>query len=154
MSVAVTGGAIFTSALTLAFAYTYTQGMTGQKVGFFIMQIPAPMLPFAMLAMTAVTQGAEPAFVQLPGLVAAHLYDFLQRIWPTFGGGRTFIYTPAFVKRWFLTGPTSGTSRGFGTAFAAPAQQPARGTASGSSTRGPLPASWQSRGSGHRLGGD
>lgn len=135
----------------LAFAYTSTQDDRGQKATFFVVTIPAQWIPYAMLLMTFVTGGPHAAKVQATGLVAAHLHDFLTRIWPTFGGGRNLVPTPAFVKRMFQTTSATVTDRAFGTAFA-PAQRTS-GSATGSSG-GVLPESWRNRGSGHRLGGD
>ncbi len=105
-----------------------------------------------MLLMTFIMAGPEAAKVQATGLIAAHLHDFLTRLWPTFGGGRNLVPTPGFVRRMFETTVATTTQRGFGTAIR-PAQRDA-GTASGSSAGGVLPETWRSRGSGHRLGGD
>ncbi|KAL2076149.1 hypothetical protein VTL71DRAFT_1092 [Oculimacula yallundae] len=146
----VTGGVVFLSALILAMCYTCTQDARGQKATFIVVQIPAQFIPYAMLLMTLVMSGVPAAKIQGTGLVAAHLYDFLTRLYPTFGGGRNLVPTPAFVKRmWQTTAPEIG-NRSYGTAFA-PAQ---RAAASGSATGGVLPESWRDRGSGHRLGGD
>jgi Derlin-2/3 len=143
---------VFTSALVLAFAYTSTQDERGQKATFFVITIPAQWTPYLMLLMTFVMAGPQAAKVQVTGLVAAHLHDFLTRIWPTFGGGRNLVPTPGFVRRMFQATEASVTNSSFGTAFA-PAQRPS-GSSSGSSTGGVLPESWRSRGSGRRLGGD
>lgn len=105
-----------------------------------------------MLVITLASGSPHAALVQSTGLIAAHLYDFLTRIYPTFGGGRNFIQTPAFITRLFTSTEASGIKRSYGMAFTPAAQQaPAR--ASGSSA-GVLPEAWRSRGSGHRLGGD
>ncbi|CZT06380.1 related to F-LANa protein [Rhynchosporium agropyri] len=147
----VTGGVVFISALILAMCYTSTQDARGQKATFIVVQIPAQFIPYAMLLMTLVMNGAGAAKIQATGLVAAHLYDFLTRLYPTFRGGRNMLSTPAFVKRmWETTVPGVG-NRAYGTAFT-PAQRP--GAASGSTSGAVLPESWRSRGSGHRLGGD
>ena len=69
-----------------------------------------------MLLMTFVMASPEAALSQATGLLAAHMYDFLTRIWPTFGGGRNYIYTPAAVKRWFGAAPGSVQQRSYGTA--------------------------------------
>lgn len=70
-----------------------------------------------MLAMTFVMASPEAALHQATGLVAAHLYDFLTKIWPEYGGGRKLINTPAFVARWFATVGTAPQQRSYGTAF-------------------------------------
>ncbi|KAF8865841.1 hypothetical protein BDZ45DRAFT_735780 [Acephala macrosclerotiorum] len=152
LNILVTGGMVFTSALVLAFAYTSCQDDRGQKATFFIITIPAQWIPYAMLLMTFVMAGPDPAKVQATGLIAAHLHDFLTRLWPTFGGGRNLVPTPAFVKRLWQTTEASIASRGYGTAFT-PAQR-TEGTSTGASAGGVLPESWRNRGSGHRLGGD
>lgn len=143
---------MFTSALVLAVAYTSSQDDRGQKATFFIVTIPAQWIPYAMLLMTFVMAGPDAAKIQATGLVAAHLHDFLTRIWPTFGGGRNLVPTPAFVKRMFQTTEASVADRAYGTAFT-PAQRTS-GTSTGASAGGVLPEAWRNRGSGHRLGGD
>lgn len=143
---------IFTSALVLAFAYTSTQDDRGQKAQFFIVTIPAQWIPFAMLLMTFVMAGPQAAMIQATGLVAAHLHDFLTRLWPTFGGGNNLLPTPGFIRRMWETKTATVSNKAYGTSFA-PAQRDSSATTS-SSTGGVLPESWRSRGSGHRLGGD
>lgn len=143
---------VFTSALVLAFAYTSCQDDRGQKATFFIVTIPAQWIPYAMLLMTFVMAGPEAAKVQGTGLIAAHLHDFLTRLWPTFGGGRNLVPTPAFVKRMWQTTEATVAGRTYGTAFT-PAQR-TESTSSGVPAGGVLPESWRNRGSGHRLGGD
>ncbi|KAI9818530.1 MAG: hypothetical protein M1827_000589 [Pycnora praestabilis] len=152
------GGFVFTQALVLALAYTYSQDNRGRKVSFFIITLPVQWLPYAMLLMTMVMGGPGAALNQAMGLVAAHLYDFLTRLYPTFGGGRNYIVTPSIVRRWFGGDRPGPTSRGYGTAFTArPAIQPSnRGTSSGFSSGFGSGVSniWGSRGQGQRLGGD
>lgn len=142
---------MFTSALLLAWAYTSSQDDRGQKATFFFVSIPAELVPYAMLLVTLLMEGPYSAKIQATGLVAAHLHDFLTRLWPTFGGGRNLLPTPAFVTRMWQTTEAATAHRGFGTAFT-PAQRTASTT--GSSAGGVLPESWRSRGSGHRLGGE
>lgn len=132
-------------------AYTSSQDEAGQKAMFFIITIPAQLVPYAMLFMTFVMAGPEAAKVQATGLLAAHLHDFLTRIWPTFGGGRNLVPTPGFIRRLFETKRAHIEVKSYGTAHVPAAQNTA--AASGSSG-GVLPESWKSRGSGHRLGGD
>ena len=91
--------------------------------------------------------GPEAAKIQFTGIVAAHLYDFLTRIYPTFGGGRNYVFTPYFVRRWFGGDKPNSGVRGYGTAFRPADQEARRATASGFSA-------WAGRGSGRRLGGD
>jgi len=153
LNVAITGAMIFTSALVLAFAYTCSQADRGQMASFFFVTIPAQWVPYAMLLTTLVMAGPAAAMVQATGLVAAHLHDFLTRLWPTFGGGRNLIPTPTFVRRMFQTTEATVADRSHGTAFT-PAQREPSSTASSFSAGEVLPESWRSRGSGHRLGGD
>lgn len=74
------------------------------------------------------------------GILAAHMYDFLTRLYPTFGGGTKYIRTPAMVRRWF-GGDKRGTTRAYGAVYRPAMQQPA-----------PL-SGWSGRGQGQRLGG-
>jgi len=152
LNVLVTGGMIFTSALVLAFAYTSTQDDRGQKATFFVVTVPAQWIPYLMLLMTFVMNGPGAAKIQATGLIAAHLHDFLTRLWPEFGGGRNLVPTPGFIRRMWQTTEATTAHRAYGTAFT-PAQREAA-SGSGASAGGVLPESWRSRGSGHRLGGD
>lgn len=129
-------------ALILSFAYTFAQDNPHANVSFFFLTFPAKYLPYGLLFLSAVSGGWSSTLVEVSGLMAAHLYDFLTRIWPTFGGGRNMVPTPQFVKNWFT--PTAGTTqaRSFGSVFAPAPQQPASGNWSGA------------RGPGRRLGGE
>ena len=142
---------MFTAALVLAFTYTSCQDDRGQKATFFIVTVPSQWIPYMMLLMTFITQGPVGAKIQGSGLIAAHLHDFLTRLWPQFGGGRNLVPTPEFVKRMWQTTEATVKNRGYGSAHI-PAQRQGRATTSSSSSV--LPESWKSRGSGHRLGGD
>jgi Derlin-2/3 len=148
----------FLPALTLAYAYTFAQDSPTRQVSFFIVNFDAKFLPFALLFMTFIIDGPEPAAAQLTGLLAAHLYDFLTRIWPTFGGGKNYIFTPNIVKRAFGAGVGSVQNRGYG--FAVQGQGRATGVGAGapdaaSSGRSTGSSStWGSVGPGRRLGGE
>jgi Derlin-2/3 len=135
----------------LAFIYTYAQDNRGKKAHFILFQIPVELLPWAMLTLTLITGGLQPALQQATGVFAAHLYDFLTRLYPTFQGGRNYIQTPAAVKRFFGANQSAYINRGYGSGFR-PAQnirqQQGRGWTSGFSS------SWNGRGAGRRLGGD
>ena len=100
-------------------------------------------LPFAMIFLTFVISDPMMALVQGLGIPAAHLYDFLTRYWPDFGGGKNIIVTPAFVVRWFGGGSPVVVKK-HGTVFRPPTSQQT------SSFSG----SWGARGQGRRLGGD
>ncbi|RKF57676.1 Derlin-3, partial [Golovinomyces cichoracearum] len=152
LNIFVAGGYVFTTALVLAFAYTSSQDDRGNKANFFVVTIPAVWIPYAMLLMTIVMAGLDTAKVQLTGLVAAHLHDFLTRLWPKFGGGNNLFPTPRFLRFFWLSDQSNQTRRPFGTIISP--KIPPNAVPSVPSTRDVLPKSWQSRGSGHRLGGD
>ncbi|KAJ5963306.1 uncharacterized protein N7479_003182 [Penicillium vulpinum] len=139
----------------MAFVYTYSQTNRGTKTRFWVVDIPTVFLPYAMLLLTMVTNGWFPALVDITGIVAAHTYDFLTRIYPTFGGGRNFLTVPRFVERYFTNHDPNSGYRGYGTASRAPrpAEQPSSASASGSSWSSWTSAnSWNGRGTGRRLG--
>ena len=135
-------------ALLIAMAYTVTQDQVGMQANFYFVTIPAQLTPYLMMAISLLFPGGVyMMFFQMEGLVAAHMYRFLTKIWPEIGGGKDLIPTPRFMTT--LWGIMSGTRPVTGRAA------PASGGSSGSSTgvnRGPLPDSWRSRGPGHRLG--
>lgn len=136
----------------LALAYTSSQDDRGQKASFFIITIPALWVPYAMLLVNIIMAGPETAFVQLTGLIAAHLHDFVTRLWPAFGGGANLVPTPSLVRRLWESGKSSETRRPYGTVIAAKTR--GYNTSTSGSSNDVLPKSWQSRGSGYRLGGD
>lgn len=104
------------------------------------------------------------AMIMVTGLIAAHLFDFLTRIYPQFGGGPNLLPTPAFLSR--LVETPRVNERAYGTAIRAPGaatagagRAPAARTTGSSSgggggggLGGVLPDSWRTRGPGHRLG--
>ncbi|ETN40278.1 uncharacterized protein HMPREF1541_04554 [Cyphellophora europaea CBS 101466] len=141
---------IFTSALIMAFIYTFSQDNRGTKAHFVIFQIPVELLPWATLALTLVLAGPGSAAVQGMGIISAHLYDFLTRLYPTFQGGSNWVQTPMFVKRAFGADRTSFAHKKYGTSVRPGQpipQQQSRGWTSGFSGGG-----WSGRGQGHRLG--
>lgn len=137
----------FLPALTLAYAYTYAQDNPTRQVSFFIITFDAKYLPIALLFLTMIMEDVNAAMAQATGLIAAHLYDFLTRIWPTFGGGTNYITTPSTVKRWFGGGPGSLQARSYG--FAQEARAPAAAPATGRTTGASTGQQW---GPGRRLG--
>ncbi|KAF2811575.1 DER1-domain-containing protein [Mytilinidion resinicola] len=147
-------GYFFLQPLTLALAYTYSQDNPHRKVSFFILTFDAMYLPYSMLFLTFVLEGPGAAMHQSMGLFAAHAFDFLTRIWPTFGGGKNYIQTPMFVKRAFGADNPAPRQRGYGTAIpprdatAAPGAQRATGRGFG------FGGQWNGRGPGRRLGGE
>lgn len=145
-----------TQSLLLAFIYTFAQDNRGAKAHFYLFNIPMELLPWAMLGLTLVTAGPGAALQQGAGILAAHLYDFLTRLYPTFQGGRNYLRTPGFVRQYFARSQPRSTTRPYGTSFQpssrsapAPAPSSSRGWTSGFSG-----GSWGGRGQGHRLGGD
>ncbi|KAJ5216506.1 uncharacterized protein N7498_002913 [Penicillium cinerascens] len=146
---------IFTQALILAFAHTYAQDNRGKKVKFFVLQIPVLWLPWAILTMTLVRSGWGPVKTQFTGIIASHLYDFLTRIYPTFGGGKNYIFTPAWVRRYIFRHTPDAARRAYGRAYrpsrpADPQPEPDSGTRGWTSSQDL--GSWGTRGSGRRLG--
>ena len=160
-------------ALVLAFAYTYSQDNKGKKVSFFVITFNViwlreyPKHPFpnsatlitrftsawAMLLMTFIMSGPHATLRQATGIPAAHMYDFITRIYPTFGGGRNYISTPAIVKRWFGSDKRGPNVKAYGTSYRSvnnTAQPASRGTSSGIG----FTSQWGTRGQGRRLGGD
>lgn len=142
---------MFLSALEIAMCYTVTQDQRGMKATFYFITIPAQLTPWAMIVVSVIMSGSVMGVpLLLEGIVAAHLYDFLTRLWPEFGGGRNLIPTPAILSR--VVDTPRVINRGFGTAVRPPGPSgPSTGRSTGAST-GPLPDSWRSRGQGHRLG--
>jgi len=145
------GSHIFTQALLLAFIYTFAQDNRGKKAHFIILQIPVQFLPWAMLTLTLIMGGPQAALQQAMGVIAAHMYDFLTRLYPTFQGGRNYIQTPAAIKRYFGAEKSSFSNKAYGSSFRAGQTIPqpqTRGWTSGFSS------GWTGRGAGRRLGGD
>lgn len=139
-------------ALILAFIYTYAQDNRGKRAMLFFVEIPMEYLPWAMLLITLVMGGPVAALSESMGIIAAHLHDFLTRIYPTFGGGRNYLITPPSVQRFFARHTPNSGYRGYGTAFRPPqspeSSAPSRGWTSS------MQSSWSGRGAGRRLGGD
>ncbi|TKX25488.1 hypothetical protein C1H76_2138 [Elsinoe australis] len=149
---------VLLSPLTLALAYLYSVDTPEARISFFIVTVRAKYLPYCMLLMTLLMAGPGPAITDCTGLVAAHLYDFLTRLWPQYGGGRNVIVPPQFVKRWFMKPGGRASYRSYGTAFEPrSASQPAQGSAGGglaSWASGFSSGAWGGRGPGRRLGGE
>jgi len=137
------GGMVFLNPLVLSMTYIFAQDNPNANVTIYILTFPARYLPYALMLMAVVSDGPNAVWSMLPGLLAGHLFNFLTRIWPTFGGGRNYITTPELVKRWYLGMQQPGPeTRDYGTAFR-PGAAPATGN-TGSGNRGP----------GRRLGSD
>jgi Derlin-2/3 len=146
-----TGMPFFLHGLIMALCYTAVQDQRGQKAYFYFFSVPAQAMPYCMLG-ASLLMSPEIIPLQVTGIVAAHLHDFLTRIYPEFSGGPNLLPTPAFMSR--LVQTPRLLQRTYGTAIRpTAAAEPSTGRTTGAS--GPvLPESWRSRGSGHRLGGD
>lgn len=149
-------GGLYIHPLLVAMAYTVTQQQQGMKVHYIIISFPAPMMPYAMIAINLLGQGGpEKAWFDAQGLIAAHLFEFLTSVWPQVGGGTNWMPTPYFypaIIRFFAglgSGAARVTQRSYGS-MTTPAGRDS-GSSSGVDT-GPLPDSWRTRGSGRRLG--
>ncbi|KAK0635529.1 Der1-like family-domain-containing protein [Bombardia bombarda] len=143
------GGAFFLQGLITALTYTASQDQRGVKTNFYFFTVPAQLVPYCMiLASLLMNPAAIP--LQVSGILAAHLHDFLTRLWPEFGGGSSLLPTPGFLS-YFVETPRV-FRRDYGTAIRPPSQAPGSGSSTGASAGPVFPDSWRSRGSGHRLG--
>ncbi|KAI1084262.1 Der1-like family-domain-containing protein [Whalleya microplaca] len=137
-----TGAYMYMQALLIAMCYTATQDQRGMNAHFYVITIPAQLMPYCLLLVQLLFPGGWEAIkIGITGLVAAHLHDFLTRIYPEFGNGPNLIPTPGFVS-WILGTPRIHRTA-YGTAYVPPRE---------GSSRGPLPDSWRSKGPGRRLG--
>lgn len=147
---------LYLQGLVMAICYTATQDQRGIQAQFFFFQVPAQLVPYCMLLVSLIMGGPQACFLQVIGLLAAHLHDFLTRLWPEFGGGPNLAPTPGFMSR--LVRTPRIVQREYGTAVRG--TQNTGGAAAGgggdgggsSAGSGPLPDSWKTRGTGHRLG--
>jgi Derlin-2/3 len=142
------GYVTFLEGLIVAMCYTATQDQRGQKTNFYFFTVPAQALPYCMLISSLLMGG--PFMLELSGLLAAHLHDFLFRLWPEFGGGPNLLATPAWVS--YLVQTPRILQRDYGTAVRPPPAGATSGRSTGASTGSVLPDSWKTRGAGHRLG--
>ena len=83
----------------MALVWTYSQDKRGTRVRFFVIDIPVIYLPAAMLCITMVRGGYEAMLLECTGILAAHLYFFITRLYPAFGGGRNFTRTATLKGR-------------------------------------------------------
>lgn len=144
------GGFMFLQGLIIAMCYTAVQDQRGAKAGFFFFTVPAQLIPYCMI-LSSLLMNPTVIPLQVSGILAAHLHDFLTRLWPEFGGGSSLLPTPTFMSRLIQTPRVF--QREYGTAIR-PSDSQAAGSATGASTGSVLPDSWRTRGSGHRLGSD
>ncbi|TRX88035.1 hypothetical protein FHL15_011090 [Xylaria flabelliformis] len=137
-----TGAVLYLHALLIAICYTATQDQRGMQAHFYVVTVPAQLMPWCMLLAQLLFAGWGSFMLGLTGIFAAHLHDFLTRIYPEFGRGTNLIPTPSFLS-WIIRNPRV-TNTGFGTSYAPPVDNSGRG--------GPLPDSWRTKGPGRRLG--
>ncbi|KAI1171934.1 Der1-like family protein [Nemania sp. FL0916] len=137
-----TGSYMYLHALLTAACYTATQDQRGMQAHFYVVTIPAQLTPWCMLLVGLLFAGWGSFLQGLAGIFAAHMHDFLTRIYPEFGRGPNLIPTPGFLS-WIIRTPRIANT-GYGTSYAPPADSSGRG--------GPLPDSWRSKGPGRRLG--
>ncbi|KAI0002312.1 Der1-like family-domain-containing protein [Xylariaceae sp. FL0662B] len=136
-----TGAYMYMQALLIAMCYTATQDQRGMNAHFYVITIPAQLMPYCLLLVQLLFPGGWEAIkIGITGIVAAHLHDFLTRLYPQFGNGPNLIPTPGFVS-WILRTPGVQRTRP-GQSHAPPA----------GGRSGPLPDSWRSKGPGRRLG--
>jgi Derlin-2/3 len=133
--------------LIMAMCYTVVQDKRGQKSHFFFFQVPAQSIPYCMLLWSMVLNPMVLP-LEISGLLAAHLHDFLTRLWPEFGMGPNLLPTPGFISK--LVQTPRFMQRDYGTAVQPKAST--SGSSTGASTGSVLPDSWKTRGTGHRLG--
>ena len=139
--------AMYIRGLIIAMCYTANQDLRGQKTNFFFFTVPAQAAPYCMLAWTLLVRPWDLP-VQASGILAAHLHDFLTRLWPEFGLGPDLLPTPSIIS--MLVQTPRFLKRDYGAAIR-PKDSTSRSSAE--SSDGPvLPDSWKGRGSGHRLG--
>ena len=144
------------------------------QVNFWFVPLKAQFMPFAIIAFALLSDGPGSAIMLGTGLIAAHLYEFLTVIWPTFGGGRNWLATPAWLANVSFDGGPQTGERGYGTAVDPRQRQAQRNGAQRAATVGMIsgatggaatgraggagsPAAtarsaWTSRGGGQRLG--
>jgi Derlin-2/3 len=137
----------FLPGLIMAACYTGHQDRRGQKASFWFFTIPAQLLPYCMMLIGLISDGPYHIPLQITAIIVAHMWDFATRLWPEFGDGANLLPTPGFMS--YLVKTPRVLQRTFGTAIRPP--EPSTGSSTGHSS-GPLPDSWRSRGSGHRLG--
>ncbi|CAJ2507527.1 Uu.00g087130.m01.CDS01 [Anthostomella pinea] len=137
-----TGAYMYLHAMLIAICYTATQDQRGQQAHFYVVNVPAQLMPWCMLLTNLLFGGWASFLLGLTGIAAAHLHDFLTRIYPEFGNGPNLLPTPWFIS-WIMRTPRARNTV-YGSSHAPPSGTSGRG--------GPLPDSWRSTGPGRRLG--
>ncbi|XXH00148.1 hypothetical protein Hte_006490 [Hypoxylon texense] len=138
-----TGAGSYLHALLIALCYTATQDKRGTSAHFYVITIPAQLMPYCLLLVQLLfPNGWYNLKVGLTGLFAAHLHDFLTRLYPEFGNGPNLLPTPGWIS-WILSTPRVQNTA-YGQAMGPQRERSGR--------TGPLPDSWRSAGPGRRLG--
>ncbi|KAK5660136.1 hypothetical protein OQA88_13605 [Cercophora sp. LCS_1] len=145
------GEPMLLGAFSMALCYTAHQDMRGQKSQFVFFTVPSQAVPYCQLLMSLLVGGWS-VQSQIAGILAAHMHDFLTRLYPQFGGGANLLPTPGILS--YLVETPRFLRRDYGTAVRPSAAGTSSGSTTGASTGSVLPDSWRTRGSGHRLGGD
>ncbi|KAF1735177.1 Derlin-1 [Beauveria bassiana] len=140
-----------TRGLIVALTYTATQQQQGLQVNYMFVPLPAPLMPYAMIGISLLFPGGiQDFFLGLYGLVAAHMWEFLTRIYPQLGGGPNLLQTPQFMTR--LVGAVEGRLQAISRPGVIGASDYASSGSSTGANSGPLPDAWRTRGAGRRLG--
>ncbi|KAM3455509.1 hypothetical protein MY5147_007900 [Beauveria neobassiana] len=140
-----------TRGLIVALTYTATQQQQGLQVNYMFVPLPAPLMPYAMIGISLLFPGGiQDFFLGLYGLVAAHMWEFLTRIYPQLGGGPNLLQTPQFMTR--LVGAVEGRIQAISRPGVTGASDYASSGSSTGANSGPLPDAWRTRGAGRRLG--
>jgi Derlin-2/3 len=146
LNLLITYGQALSNALALSFITTSIRDTWDQPITFIVLKMPSQYLPYVILFLTLVLNSPQAAMMQATGLVAAHLYDLLTGLYPSFGIKRNLISTPGWVKRMF--GTQGVVERPYGTVF-----MPRVAGEAGEAAWG-LDLSWKRFGPGRTLGGE
>ncbi|KAF9146200.1 Derlin 1 [Linnemannia schmuckeri] len=132
--------------LLLSVIYLWSQANSDRIVSFmFGVQFKAMYFPWVLVAYNAVMMGAAVPWVMLIGIASAHVYYFLDSVYPAMGGPR-LIPTPSLLYRLLPAQEVAGA--GF-TAGGNTANVFRAGQQGGAATAGTTGHRW---GSGNRLG--
>ncbi|KAJ6789683.1 hypothetical protein PWT90_00547 [Aphanocladium album] len=138
-----------TRGLIVALTYTATQQQQGLQTNYMFVPMPAPLLPYAMILISLILGGVQDVFLGIYGIIAAHLFEFLSRIYPQIGGGPNLLKTPKFMTR--LVKAVEGRLQTVSSSGVTGGGDYASGSTTSAET-GPLPDAWKTRGAGRRLG--
>ncbi|KAJ3035706.1 hypothetical protein HDV00_003467 [Rhizophlyctis rosea] len=144
---------LMSNSLIMAIVYIWSMYFREEDVNFMYgLRFKAMYLPWALLALNFLQTGEISALIpDVIGIVAGHIYFFLDHIYPLQNDGQILIRTPQFLYQYFP--PPAGTYRPSYGADAAggPAAQRAGGGQQAGGAAGGVRYRW---GSGQRLGSD